>query len=86
MDWKTFLLWNAVGGVVWATLYGTGAYLLGNLMHKIAGPVGITLGVVAVIVAIVAVILLRRNEARLEDKAEQAMGQKTDPVPERGRV
>ncbi|WP_254070425.1 DedA family protein [Acidisphaera sp. L21] len=82
MHWKTFLLWNAVGGVVWATLYGTGAYLLGNLMHKIAGPVGISLGIIAAIVIVVGIVLLRRNESRLEDKAEKAMGQQADPLPE----
>ncbi len=73
MDWRSFLLWNAVGGVAWATLYGSGAYLLGNLMTRIAGPVAMGLGGVAAIVIVVAIVLLRRNEARLEDKAEQAM-------------
>ena len=73
MGWKTFLLWNAVGGVAWATLYGVGAYLLGNAMSRLEGPVGIGLGVVAAIVVIVAIFVLRRNETRLEDKAEQAM-------------
>ena len=24
MDWKVFLLWNAVGGIVWTSLYCTG--------------------------------------------------------------
>ena len=75
MDWRSFLLWNAVGGVVWAVLYGSGAYLLGNLMTKITGSVGIGLGVIAAIVIAVAIVLLRRNEARLEDRAEQAMDQ-----------
>ena len=73
MGWKTFLLWNAVGGVVWATLYGVGAYLLGNAMSRLEGPIGIGLGVVAAIVLIAAIVMLRRNETRLEDKAEQAM-------------
>ena len=73
MEWKSFLLWNAVGGVIWAGLYGTGAYMLGSLMSRIAGPVGIALGVVAVIVIIVAVVFLRRNEARLEQVAATAM-------------
>ena len=31
---KTFLLWNALGGIVWSTLYGTGAYLLGDLVSR----------------------------------------------------
>lgn len=79
MDWRSFLLWNAVGGVAWATLYGTGAYLLGNVMTRITGPLAIGLGVVGAIVLVVAIVLLRRNEARLEDKAEQAMA-KDNPV------
>ena len=73
MEWKTFLLWNAVGGVAWATLYGMGAYLLGEQMKKLAGPIGIAVTVVAAIVVVAVVIFLRRNEKRLEDKAEAAM-------------
>ena len=73
MDWRHFLFWNAVGGVVWATTYGTGAYLLGNLMTKIAGPIALGLAIIAAIVIVVAIILLRRNETRLEEKAERAM-------------
>ena len=77
MEWRTFLLWNAVGGVVWASLYGIGAYVLGNAMKRLAGPIGIGIAVVAAIVIVVAIVMLRRNESRLEDKAEAAM--KSDP-------
>ena len=73
MEWKTFLLWNAVGGVVWATSYGVAAYLLGSAASRLEGPVGIGLGAIAAVVVIIAVFMLRRNETRLEDKAEQAM-------------
>jgi membrane protein DedA with SNARE-associated domain len=77
MEWRTFLLWNAVGGVAWASLYGFGAYILGNAMKRLAGPIGIGIAVVAAIVVVVAIVMLRRNESRLEDKAEAAM--KADP-------
>ena len=83
MEWKSFLLWNAVGGVVWASAYGVGAYLLGNAMRQIAGPIGIGLGVAAAVVIVVAVILLRRNEAQLEETASRAMakdGPAKDPA------
>ncbi len=73
MEWKTFLVWNAVGGVAWASLYGIGAYLLGDAMKQLAGPIGIGIAVVAAIAVVVAVIVLRRNEKRLEDKAEAVM-------------
>ena len=78
MEWKTFLLWNAVGGAMWASLYGVAAYLLGEQMKKLAGPIGIAVAVVAVIVVVVAVVMLRRNEKRLEDKAEKAMKEDGD--------
>ena len=74
MEWKTFLLWNAVGGVAWATLYGAGAYLLGNAAARLQGRVGLGLGLAAAVVIAVAIVLLRRNEARLEDEADRRMG------------
>ncbi len=73
MEWKTFLLWNAVGGMLWASLYGIGAYVLGDAMKRLAGPIGVGIAVVAAVVVVVAVVVLRRNEKRLEDKAEMAM-------------
>ncbi|HYA29752.1 MAG TPA: DedA family protein, partial [Acidobacteriota bacterium] len=30
MSWSRFLLFNAAGGIIWATLYGAGAYYLGE--------------------------------------------------------
>jgi membrane protein DedA with SNARE-associated domain len=74
MEWKTFLFWNAVGGVVWSTLYGVGAYMLGDVMHQIAGRIGVGLGIVAAVAIGWVIYFLRRNEKRLEEKAEREMG------------
>ena len=81
MDWKVFLIWNAVGGVVWATLYGGGAYLAGNLVTRIAGPVAIGLGIVAAVAVVTAIVFLRRNETRLEDRAEREMAKHGGALP-----
>ncbi len=74
MEWRTFLLWNAVGGVAWTTLYAVGAYLLGNAMSRLQGTIGIALAVFAVLAIGASIYVLRRNEKRLEDKAEREMG------------
>ncbi len=73
MEWKSFLFYNAVGGIAWSALYGFGAYALGDSARNVSGPLGIGLAVVAGIVLIGAIVLLRRNEQRLEDRAEQEM-------------
>ncbi len=62
-----------MAAVAWSTLYGVGAYLLGDVMHEIAGRVGVVIGVGAVLVIGWAIFFLRRNEKRLEDKAEREM-------------
>ncbi|HUZ62606.1 MAG TPA: DedA family protein [Acetobacteraceae bacterium] len=80
MPWPRFLLFNAAGGIVWAGLYGGGAYLLGHQIDRIAGPVGLVLAVAAVLVIIVAIVLARRHMAALEDAAERALPGK---LPER---
>jgi membrane protein DedA with SNARE-associated domain len=73
MPWPRFLLFNAAGGIVWATLFGLGGYFLGDNIHRITGPIGISAIVLAVIFIIASLFFLRRNEQRLEDEAERAL-------------
>lgn len=73
MRWRQFLIFNAAGGIVWAVVYGVGAYYLAQAVDRLAKPVGIGIGVAAVIVVIASAIFLRRHEAELEDKAEKAL-------------
>lgn len=73
MPWPHFLVSNAAGGIVWACLYGGGAYWLGDEIKRISGPAaGVLLGA-AVIGAVAAFVYLRRNEARLIATAQREM-------------
>jgi membrane protein DedA with SNARE-associated domain len=73
MPWDRFLLFNAAGGILWATLYGCGGYVLGDNIYRLTGPVGVATVVLAVLAIIASVSVLRRNEARLEDEAKRAL-------------
>ncbi len=75
MPWRRFLVWNALGGVFWTCLYGFGAYLLGDQVHRLAGPFGIAVGVVALVVVVLSVRFVRRHEARLIEEAKAEMGE-----------
>ena len=72
MAWPRFLLFNALGGIVWATIYGLGGYLLGNNIQYFTGPAGTILIILAAIGIIAFFIFMRFNEKRLEDEAEKA--------------
>lgn len=72
MHWRRFLVFNASGGIIWATLYGTLAYLLGNQIARISGPLGIAFIAAGAIGIVLAVIIVRRQEFRLEAVAERA--------------
>jgi membrane protein DedA with SNARE-associated domain len=73
MRWDRFLLFNALGASVWATVYGLGGYFLGDNVHRLTGPVGIVTIVLAVCLIIAFLLFVRRNEHRLEDEAERAL-------------
>ncbi len=73
MAWHSFLLWNALGGVGWTALYGFGAYALGNAAHRLSGPVGLGLGAVGAVVIVLALVFIKRNEARLLADARRQM-------------
>jgi len=73
MHWRLFLIFNAAGGIIWSTIYGIAAFLLGQQLLQLSGRVDFVLAVVGVAVIIVVIVFLRRNEARLQREADRAM-------------
>lgn len=73
MPWDRFLVFNAAGGILWATIVGLGGYLLGDNFRRLEGTIGTVVAVLAAGIIIVALIFLWRNEKRLEDEAERAL-------------
>jgi membrane protein DedA with SNARE-associated domain len=73
MPWRRFALFNAIGAVAWAVLYGGGAYLLGNEIERASRRLAIVLGSAALLLIVAAVIVIRRRERELENAAEQAL-------------
>ncbi|WP_459697921.1 DedA family protein [Acidisoma sp. C75] len=72
MPWPQFLICNAAGGIVWASLYGFGAYTLGHAAQRLLGPLGIALGAAALIGILLGGRFLRKHERALQAKAEAA--------------
>jgi membrane protein DedA with SNARE-associated domain len=77
MHWRTFVAWNALGGITWATGIGLLAYFLGNSAGNAIETFGIY-GLVAVFVAIVSAVVLHRRAHR-----KSASGEEAQQAPER---
>lgn len=73
MHWRVFLIFNAAGGIVWSTIYGVAAFLLGKQLLQLSGRVDLVLAIIGIAVIITVIVFLRRNEARLQREADQAM-------------
>jgi membrane protein DedA with SNARE-associated domain len=73
MHWRRFLFFNALGGIVWSTIFGLGGYWLGQQIVRLSGPLDIALLVAAALGVISLFGFLRRNEQRLVAEAERAM-------------
>jgi len=72
MSWPPFLLFNAAGGILWATCWGVAAYLAGDRIQQLGTPVDIALAGVALIVMLAVIIVLRRKEHDLMVYAERS--------------
>ena len=80
MSWPRFLQFNIAGGILWATLYGLGAYYLGQGLEHLTKRAALALTGVGVMALIIALVYLRRHQAELEAEAERAI-----PGPPRRR-
>src|SRR5260370_29389524 len=81
MHWRRFLFYNAAGGIIWSTLYGGAAYLLGQQLLRLSGRVHATLPIPRVILLIAVIVFLRRNRARLHRGADAAIPRRPHAPP-----
>lgn len=72
MVWWRFTVANAAGGIVWAAAFTTAAYLAGNAVRTVTGPLSWVLAGIAVVVIGVSIVLVRRQSERLAARAEAA--------------
>jgi membrane protein DedA with SNARE-associated domain len=73
LPWGRFLIFNALGGIVWATLFGCGGYFLGLAFERYARPVGLAALVCAVVGAVIASRFVASHEHALRAEAEEAL-------------
>jgi membrane protein DedA with SNARE-associated domain len=73
LPWPRFLIFNAAGGIVWASIFGVGGYMLGKAFEHYARPVGIAALVCAVVGAVVASKFIARHADGLKAEAEKAI-------------
>ncbi len=74
MAWPRFLVFNAAGGIVWATVYGVAYYVFGSSLQKLNTTIDVALGVAATLVLVAFVVWTRRREGELQKRAEREIG------------
>ncbi len=73
LPWPRFLLFNALGGIVWATIFGLGGYFLGVAFEHYARPVGVAALIAALVGAVAASRFIAHHEKLLRAEAEAAL-------------
>ncbi len=88
MRWRTFFLWNALGGIAWATAVGLLAYFLGRSVGSLIAKFGLY-GLAGVLLVAVGVFVWHRRRRRRHtagdsaprDPPRQAGGQPVEDPP-----
>ena len=65
MAWPRFLLCNAAGAVIWVGVFGGVAFALGTQAQRLFGPLGMAALALGIAGSGAAMLLVRREEARL---------------------
>ena len=72
IPWRRFLIFNAAGGILWATLYTFASYGLGDTFRSIETELTVAFSAAAVLtIAAVIVVLRRRNKKVLVEVASR---------------
>jgi membrane-associated protein len=71
MHWRSFLLWNALGGITWAIVVGLIAYYLGHSAENAIEAFGLY-GLAAVLLAVGSALILHRRHRRRSPRRGRA--------------
>jgi membrane-associated protein len=63
MRWRSFFLWNALGGITWATAIGLIAYFIGHTAGNAIETFGLY-GLAAVLLAVASALFMHRRHSR----------------------
>jgi membrane protein DedA with SNARE-associated domain len=77
MRWRSFLLWNALGGICWAATVGLIAYFLGRSAGNALQTFGL-FGLGAAALALITAFVLHRRHRRHSRQLAQVAGQHAD--------
>jgi membrane protein DedA with SNARE-associated domain len=72
MDWKRFAIYNALGGMAWATSIGLIAYFLGDVAETAVRDLGIA-GIVLAVLSVIGIFAAHRVKVR---RAERSLAPK----------
>ena len=72
MRWIRFWPANAAGGIIWAGTCTLAAYLAGDVLTRLSGTIDLAMGGMAILGVAVALLVVGRQAARLELRAEAA--------------
>lgn len=71
MPWARFLWFNVAGGALWATIFGSAAYIFGRQFEQVRGPISMVGLVLAVAAVAFGFWFARRYEAQLESMVDK---------------
>jgi membrane protein DedA with SNARE-associated domain len=71
MEVRRFLIFNATGGIVWATVYGVAAYVFGEQVERLHGALATVGLAVAVIAVVLGLWIARKHEQVLAAHADR---------------
>jgi membrane protein DedA with SNARE-associated domain len=87
MHWRSFVVYNAAGGILWAILYGTLGYIAGRVFHDnfaqiehLAQTLGWVTGSIIIAVVAVTILIIRWRLKHRFDKQLARSEQDQDPV------
>lgn len=72
MAWPRFLLYNALGGLVWSAIFAFGFYAAGNTLKQLSSVVNYVAIGIAGLLVVVCFLVVRKQTNLLADKAEAA--------------
>jgi membrane-associated protein len=84
MPWPTFLFWNALGGIAWATSIGLLAYFVGHSAETIIHVAGLGGAAAVVIGGVVVWLVLRLRRRRAEQLVDAEIDRELEAEESRG--